>query len=220
MYIVSGYIKKKGVRIMNAQISISVLSGVLPLVGMVIYVYKTHHRVVNPNTTTWALWSLINFVILISYNSASSGDSMWSALVGFIEPFAITVLLITRQGTVWQRLSHTEVVCVCFAIFALYLWWLLKESKPLAQYALYLSILADAIAAIPTIIGVYRKPESDRPVSWALFAAGYGISLCAITEHTFANYALPVYMVLVASSIAALCARHRLKTRAPLMEWV
>lgn len=205
---------------MNAQGILTVLSGFLPLLGMVIYVHKTYRGVVSPNTTTWMLWSLINFVILISYITASSGESVWSALVGFLEPFAITMVLLMRRSGEWQRFSATEMVCAAAALFALYLWWLLKESKELAQYALYVSIAADAIAAIPTIVAVIRRPESDRPVSWALFASGYGISLFAITEHTVANYALPVYMVFVASSIAAVCAWYRLKTKAPLAEWM
>lgn len=204
----------------SAQGILTVLSGFFPFLGMVIYVHKTYRGVVDPNATTWTLWSLINFVILISYVTASSGESVWSALVGFLEPFAITMLLIMRRGSEWQRFSTTETTCAASALLALYLWWLLKESKELAQYALYVSIAADAIAAIPTILSVRRRPESDRPVSWALFAAGYGISLFAITEHTVANYALPVYMVLVASSVACLTGAHRFKKRAPLAEWM
>ena len=87
-------------------------------------------------------------------------------------------------------------------------------------YALYLAIVADAFAAIPTIVSVWSHPDSDRPFAWLCFSVGYGLAILAITEQTIANYALPLYMSLGSLCIAFPLARYRQRKKAALAEWI
>jgi hypothetical protein len=61
------------------------------------------------------------------------------------------------------------------------------------------------MAALPTIVKVFRFPETE--VSWPWFLTGVGvlISLLTIKQWTFANYGFPLYLLitnLVISSLA------------------
>jgi hypothetical protein len=90
----------------------------------------------------------------------------------------------------------------------------------MSQWALYLAIVADLFVAIPTIVFVWTQPNSDRPFAWAFFAVGYGLAIFAITEHTFANYVLPLYMFFGALSITLPLVLYRRRHKVPLSEWV
>jgi hypothetical protein len=116
--------------------------------------------------------------------------------------------------------KRVDIACLVFGLLSLAIWLITRQNKELSQYALYLAIIADIFASIPTILFVWEDPTRDRPFAWGVFAIGYGLAIFAITEHTFANYALPIYMFLGASSVTSILAFHRLKQKIPIREWV
>jgi hypothetical protein len=107
-----------------------------------------------------------------------------------------------------------------FGLLSLGLWLGVRENKEMAQYALYLAIIADSFAAIPTIVFVWKQPDGDRPFAWILFAVGYLLAIFAITEHTFVNYVLPFYMFFGAIIIALPLTLYRWRHKASLSEWM
>jgi len=92
-------------------------------------------------------------------------------------------------------------------------------NKETVQYALYVGITGDLCAGIPTWHYVRENPTEDRPLMWLLFMVGYGIAVFAITEHTFSNYLLPLYMAAMAFIIALPLIRYRIWNNTPFMEW-
>ena len=102
---------------------------------------------------------------------------------------------------------------------SLFLWVLVLDNEKLAQYALYIALIADATAAIPTIRFLNKNPEHDRPLMWVVYALGYGVSIFAIQNHTFSNYALPVYMTVGAVFIAYPLIRYRIRKGIEFKEW-
>lgn len=99
-------------------------------------------------------------------------------------------------------------------------WFFIQERKELAQFALYLALVADVFAAIPTIVSSWKEPEKDRPVAWLLFAIGYVIAMFAITEDTVANYILPIYMICGSLNVTLPLALYRWKQKDHLSEWI
>jgi len=100
------------------------------------------------------------------------------------------------------------------------LWSYAYGDKELSAYALVLAIIGDLCAAIPTIKFLWKNPDRDRPFAWGCFALGYGLSILAITENTFSNYILPIYMACGASTVTSILAYYRLKNKIPLREWI
>mgnify|MGYP001581382023 FL=1 len=144
---------------------------------------------------------------------------MWPAIFGFTNPALITLLVIKRRDE-WTKPNQIEKICVVFSLLSFGLWIGVHKSKELTQYALYLAIVADFWAAIPTIKFVWAQPDDDRPFAWALFAVGYGLAIFAITDHTFANYILPIWMLFAGLGIAFPLAMHRWKQKSSLSEWI
>jgi len=196
------------------------LSGGLVVVSSLPYAIRTYQGKIHPRLTSWSLWTLIGFALLLTYKSSGAEANVWPAVFGFINPFIITVVLIVRQRSRMVKPDRVEIACLVIGIISLAMWLGMRQSRELVQYALYIAILADACAAIPTIKFVWTQPDGDRPFAWGLFSLGYFLAIFAITEHTFSNWALPIYMFLGSFSIAFPLALRRWRKKSPLAEWI
>ena len=195
------------------------ISGGLVFLSVIPYAIRTHQGLIEPNITTWSLWTIIGLSILFTYKSSGAEANVWPAVFGFTNPLLIALLACKHRGESTKP-NNVDKTCIVIGLVSLVIWAITRQEQDLVRFALYMAIVADAVAAVPTINLVWQKPESDRPFAWGLFAIGYGLSMLAITEHTFANWALPLYMFFGAGSVAVVLARHRVKTNAPWKEWV
>ncbi|MCX6763224.1 MAG: hypothetical protein NTZ97_00605 [Candidatus Moranbacteria bacterium] len=202
----------------NTEI-IGYISGLLVIASIVPYLFRIWQKKITPNITSWSLWTLIGFALLLTYKSSGAKANIWPAVFGFINPLLVTIVAIIRQGEL-LKMDKTEKYCLAIGLISLFMWYYLRENKNLVQYALYAAILADLCAAIPTIKLVWKKPWDDRPFMWSCYSLGYGLGMFAITEYTFANYSLPAYMFLGALSVALPLILYRIKNKIPLREWI
>lgn len=203
---------------MSAE-TIGMISGLLVVASIIPYSIRTWQRKIQPNLTSWSLWSLIGLALLLTYKNSGAEANVWPAVFGFTNPLLITALVLWRYGG-WTKPDTVEKICLVTGILSIGMWLWVRESKELSQYALYTAIIADGFAAIPTIVFVWKTPTGDRPLAWLLFAFGYGFAMFAITDHTFANYALPLWMFFGASFVALPLVLYRWRQRTPLSEWI
>lgn len=199
--------------------TVGIISGALVGIGVIPYAYRVWQGKTAPVLTSWILWTLIGFSLLLTYKSSGAEANVWPAVTGFTNPLIISILIWYRKGE-RRGLDQTERVCVRLCLLALIGWWFLKENRQLVQYALYLSIFADMCAAWPTIKALWKDPESDRPFCWASFGLAYSLVFFAIPELTVANLALPVWMVTGSTIITVPMVWYRIKKRIPLKEWI
>lgn len=198
---------------------IGMIAGALVFCSIIPYAIRTYQGKIYPNITSFSLWTFIGLTLLITYKSSGAEANVWPAVSCFIRPFSITILLLLKNRN-WQKPNRVEIVCLIIGFLALILWMFVCKSKELAQFALYLAILADACAAIPTIVFVWKNPAHDRPFAWTFMAIGYGLAIFSITENTFANYALPLYMIFVCLCISTPLVVFRIKYKYRLSEWI
>jgi len=194
------------------------VSGGLVVVSGLYYFVNICRGAARPNLTTWSLWTVIGLAILVTYRSSGAKDNVWPAVFGFINPFIITGAAFYKHGK-WEKLQAFELVCIVGCFVSLLLWGQLRNSKELVQFALYGAIVADFFAWLPTFDSLRKNPKEDRPFPWIAFGIGYYLSIFAITEPTFANYSLPVYMTIGSLSVAYLLGRHRVEHRSSLKHW-
>ena len=195
------------------------ISGLLVVLSVVPYSIRTWQGKIQPNITTWTLWTFVGLAMLLTYKSSGAESNVWPAVFGFFNPLVITILAIRSKGKV-EKPNKVEIKCILVVSLALVMWFFTKEDKSLVRYALYAAIAADACAAIPTIFFLWINPHEDRPFAWGLVAIGYGIGMFAIEDNTFANYALPAYMFLGASGITSILSIYRIRKKISLKEWI
>ncbi len=198
--------------------TIGLISGILVAVSVIPYAIRTYQRKIRPNAASWSIWTLLGLAILLTYKSSGATTNIWPAVFGFINPLLITILVLWRGEK--HKPTPLEVYCAITGIGSIILWWFVQGNKELSVYALCLALIADTIAAIPTIIFVWKTPEGDRPFAWGMFVIAYGIVFFAIKEHTFSNYILPIYMVVTCSLITFPLIRHRIKNKSPAFDWI
>lgn len=194
------------------------MAGLIVMVSVIPYAIRVFQRKIQPNLVSWSIWSLLGLALLLTYHSSGATSNVWPAVFGFFNPVLITVLALWRGMR--RKPERWELVCGAIGVLSIVWWSIVHDVAAQAQFALYLAIVADATAAIPTIGFVWKYPRADRPFAWSMFGVGYGLGIFAITDHTFANYALPVYMLLGASTIAVILATYRVRNRLPVTEWV
>ena len=203
---------------MNRE-SIGLISGIIVAVSIIPYAIRTYQGKIHPNPTSWTLWTIIGLALLLTYRSSGAEANVWPAVFGFVNVLLITILLIKNREA-WKKWETFEKACFAFGLVSLAMWLYTHDNEGLVQYALYIAILADTCAAIPTLTFVWRFPEKDRPFAWGLFALGYGLSIFAISEHTVANYALPLWVLFGSFFITLPLILHRVRHRVPLKDWI
>lgn len=198
---------------------IGMISGGLVALSAVPYGISAYKKRIKPNITSWSLWSVIGFALLVTYKDSGAEANVWPAVFGFVNPCIISIIALLRRGTM-EPLAFWEKLSVVGCIASLGLWLAVHGNKEYAQYALFLAIAADLCAAVPTIIFVWANPDQDRPGPWGMFAVAYAMGMFAISEHTLANYILPVYMASGACTIVLPLVLYRIKKGTPIREWI
>lgn len=203
---------------MNKEL-IGIISGMIVFLMLIPYAWRVYRGQIQPNLASWFLWTIIAFALLVTYWGSGAKESVWMAVVGCINPFLVTILIwVKYRGKI--RFNRLEQVCLAIGIASLVLWFVFRNQKSFVQYALYVAILADACAAIPTAVCYWRDPTLDRPFAWGVFCLASAMNIFAISEHTFANYAYPVYMAIGSGFITIPLVMSRVRKQIPLKEWL
>jgi hypothetical protein len=190
------------------------------MMNIIPYAIRVYQGKIHPVPVSWSLWSLIGLALFLAYRSSGAKANVWPAVFGFTNPTLVTILSL-RYGEKWEKPKELyEWLCLIFGVMSLIMWWFVRQKQELAQYALYLAIIADLCAAVPTLIFFQRNPDKDRPFAWFFYAVGYFVAIFAITERTLANYILPLYMTAGSLSATILLVIPRIQRKVPLKEWI
>lgn len=188
------------------------IGAVLNLVGTVGYLSETIKGKVKPNRVSFALWALAPLIAFAAQISQGVGlRSLMTFMVGF-GPLLILLASFLNKKAVWQ-LSRFDYVCGGLSLIGLALWAVTKEGN----LAITFAILADALAALPTIVKSYQDPESENGPMFLLAAISAGITLLTIDQWTYEFYAFPLYILSVCVLIFTLV-QFKLGKRIPKIE--
>ena len=93
-----------------------------------------------------------------------------------------------------------DLVCGVLSIAGLILWLITQ----VGNVAIFFSIMADGLAAIPTLVKAYKYPDTE--VAWPWLATSFGVvlTLLTISGWTFANSGFIIYILLVDTLIFSL----------------
>ena len=128
---------------------IGLISGLLVMASIIPYAIRTYQKKIHPNLVSWSIWAVLGLALLLTYRSSGATTNVWPAVFGFTNPLLITILTFWRGEK--KKPNELEIVCLVVGVLAIVLWWFVRDSKYLSQYALYVAIAADFCAVIPTI---------------------------------------------------------------------
>ena len=168
-------------------------------VGSLGYLAGTLGGTTQPHRVTFFLWTLAGLIAFAAQLTEGVGAAAWFAFGGGAGAGAIFIASFFNPHGSW-RISRFDVSCGALSLSGLGLWWATRDG----ELAILFSIAADLLAATPTIIKAYRRPDTENSFAyWACGAAGL-ITLLVLDQWRFADYAFAAYSFLACLGLAAL----------------
>src|SRR3989338_57536 len=170
-----------------------VILGVLfSIIGQLSYIIDTIKGKIKPNRVTWFLWGVIPLIAFVAEINEGVGlISLLTFIVGF-GPLLIFIASFVNKKAFW-KIRKLDIFCGILSLIGLIFWSVTKNGN----IAILFSVFADATAGIPTIIKAYLFPESENYKIYMFSVINAVITLLAIKNWNFANFAFPMYILLL-----------------------
>lgn len=183
-----------------------IIGALLNISGSINYVYNTVLGRTKPNRVSWTLWAIAPLVAFAAEIHQGVGlESLMTFMVGFGPLLVVSASLLNKQA--YWKISRFDVVCGGLSLLALALWAITRSG----DVAIALSIAADLLAAVPTLVKAYREPASESHTVFAVGAISAAITLLTVKVWSFASYGFPLYILLICIVFTTLIAFPHLR---------
>lgn len=169
-----------------------ILGAVIYLFGVLKYLVETIQGKIQPNKVTFLLWALAPLIAFAAELKQGVGiQSLTTFMVGF-SPLVIFIASFVNKKAKW-KLGVFDFICGALSLIGLLLWYITLSGN----VAIFFAITADALAALPTIRKIFYYPETEN--GWLYLTASISavITLLTITNWDFANFAFPLYILII-----------------------
>lgn len=176
-----------------------IIGTLIGAVGSVAYLIDTVKGKVKPNRVSFLLWSIAPFIAFFAQIKQGVGlEALMTFSTGFL-PFTVFIASFVNKEAEW-KLTKFDLVCGLLSIIGLILWLITK----VGNVAIFFSIVADGLAAIPTLVKAYKYPETEIAWPWIATVFGVVLTLLTLSSFTFANSGFIVYILIMNVLIFAL----------------
>lgn len=187
----------------SAHDLIGIIGALIFTAPTVSYIASILQNKTRPSAASWLGWTAL--MSIVSAAQLAKGATI-SVLIPVMSAFSDGIVFIVMLFVLKRfHFSYLDYACFLGGAIAISAWVFTKE--PLN--ALLLSLTADLIVAVPTIVKTLADPSSEAPLPWLLFAVGALISGAASTSYDVANIAAPIYFTVLCSLIGLLALRAR-----------
>ena len=183
------------------------LGALLSLLGTLSYICDTIKGTTKPNRVSWFLWTLAPMLAFSAELKEGVGlRSLMTFMAGFM-PLLVFLASFVNKKSFW-KIERLDVACGFLSLVGLVLWLITKHGF----FAISFAIMADALAAVPTLLKSFKDPESESYLAFAGGGISAFITLLTIKNWTYANYGFPIYILLICLSFVLLI-RFRIGVR-------
>jgi hypothetical protein len=169
------------------------IGALLNLIGSTSYVIDTIKGKTRPNRVSWFLWALapmLAFGAMVNSGVSITG-SLMTFMVGF-GPLLVVLASFVNKKSVW-KITKFDILCGTLSVVGLGLWVITRTS----QVAIVFSILADGLAALPTLTKAFKEPETESYLAFLFGAISATITVLAAKTWNFTNVGFPLYILII-----------------------
>ena len=168
-----------------------IIGVVLQVLGSWSYLLDTIKGKVKPNKVSWLLWSIAPLIAFAAMIKQGVGiTALATFVVGFVPLVIFTVSFFNKKAS-WE-IGTLDIICGILSVVGLIIWLITK----VGNIAIFFSIVADGLAAVPTIVKSYRYPETENSTVFFFGVLNSVIALLALREWNFQSYGFPLYLLL------------------------
>jgi len=129
-------------------------SGIIFFLAVIPYVVDVLRGNTKPNRSAYAIWSVVNIVLVFSYIESGASATIWYGVCGAMSALLILGLSIKRGMGGFSKL---DISCFLIAMLAVILW--IETRNP--AVALYSSVLAYGLGHFP--VGTFNRLTQHPP---------------------------------------------------------
>lgn len=176
-----------------------IVGAIIAAVGTLSYLIDTLKGKVKPNRVSFLLWSLAPLIAFFAEIKQGVGiQALMTFVVGFL-PLTIFFASFVNKKAEW-KLTRFDLICGALSLVGLILWYITKSGN----IAIIFSILADGLAALPTVVKSFNYPETES--AWPYFASTISgiLTLLTVQVWNLATVGFPLYITLITLVIFSL----------------
>ncbi|MDB5188215.1 MAG: hypothetical protein JWO50_735 [Candidatus Kaiserbacteria bacterium] len=177
--------------IFDWHVIVGSVAGLIAMLAVIPYIKDILHGTTRPNFFSFSLWALLLFISILAQFSSGASWSLALLIGDFIGTCSVVILCLFGYG--YGKYGRLEWICTALAVLAMFSWLLTQQ--PIL--AILFAVLADAMAAVPTVIKAFKDPWSEAPTQWLLIAFASGLAVISTTIFDPANLIFPIYLLLV-----------------------
>ncbi len=169
---------------------LSLMAGVLFLLGFMPYVGAILFGKAKPNKVTWIIWTATDCIIFMGmWSEGAVNGQIFGATLGA----SLVLVLVLKFGMPgWNKI---DIICLAGAAIGIALW--IKSGDP--NTAIITSLVVMAIGSVPTFVSAWQKPERENRLTWTIFMMSCVLAVVAIPKMTLADAAQPIVFLLLNS---------------------
>jgi len=176
-----------------------IIGTIIGAIGSLAYLIDTVKGKVKPNRVSFLLWSIAPFIAFAAQIKQGVGlEALMTFSTGFL-PITVFIASFVNKKAEW-KVTRFDLVCGFLSIVGLILWLITK----VGNIAIFFSIVADGLAAVPTIVKSFKYPETELAWPWIASVLGVVLTLLTLKELNFANSGFIVYILIVNTLIFSL----------------
>lgn len=169
-----------------------ILGAIISFIGALSYLKDTLSGKAKPNRVTFFLWTLAPFIAFLAEIKQGVGiHALLTFMMGF-NPLLILIASFISKKAEW-KLTKFDLSCGALSLLGLFLWYVSKNP----DVAILFAIIADGLAALPTIVKSYYYPETENYFAYLGGACFALITLLTITIWNFPHVGFPIYILVV-----------------------
>jgi len=169
-----------------------ILGTIIGTAGAIVYLVDTIKGKLKPNRVSFLLWSIAPMIAFAAQIRQGVGlEALMTFSTGFL-PLLTFIATFVNKKAEW-KLTGFDLACGALSVLGLILWLITK----VGNVAILFSIVADGLAALPTLVKAYKHPETELAWPWLATCVGVTLTLLTLPELTFANSGFIIYILIV-----------------------
>ncbi len=159
---------------MDTAIFFAVVSGLLQILGYIVYNFKVRKSGMEPDSASWGIWTFGSLMNMLSYATLTND---W---VKDILPIAcsvsciVTFVIMLRRGQMhWPDMTGWMMFLVDLVITIIWYFTSATEASLLYQ-------IGTVASYVPMVIGVKNGTDKEDPLPWFIWTLAYGIFMISV----------------------------------------
>lgn len=180
------------------------ISAALSITMIIPYIRDIFTKNTRPERASWLIWTVLTSIAFFSQLAKGATDSLW--LTGGQTLAVLLVFMLSIKYGV-GGLTKRDITALAAATVGLIIWYFTKEPA----YALFISILIDAIGTLLTVIKSYQEPNTETVSTFVMSGTSGIFGALAVGSWSTILLAYPLYIIIANYSIVVsiLLGKHR-----------